>query len=292
MKHLLQGTGVALVTPFDQNQEVDYNGLANVIEHVVNGKVEYVVLLGTTGESVTLSNSEKNRILDFSIERINGRVPIVAGFGGNSTHSVIQSIQSRSFDGIDAILSVSPYYNKPTQEGIFEHYSMIANESPLPIILYNVPSRTSSNINASTTLRLAQHPNIMATKEASGDFTQVMDILKDKPDDFQVISGDDLTTLPLVALGVSGVISVIANAYPFEFSELTRHALNGDFKQAGNIHFSLMSLMKLIFEEGNPAGVKSVLNSMGVCEPHVRLPLVNASDSLTEKIQEQISLAL
>ena len=285
----LRGTGVALVTPFKANSEVDYNGLENVINHCINGGVEYLVSLGTTGESVNLDKDEKLAILEFTIKSAAGRVPIVAGFGGNSTHHVVSDIQKFHFKGVDAILSVSPYYNKPTQEGIFEHYKAIAKASPVPVILYNVPGRTASNIKADTTLKIANEiENVIGMKEASGDFNQCMQIVKNKPKDFLVVSGDDNITLGLMAYGFDGVISVVGQAFPRTFSEMVRHALTGDFANARKLHYELNDITDMLFAEGNPAGVKCALELQGICSGYVRLPLVGVSEELKKKLKAAI----
>ena len=292
MKINLKGTGVALVTPFNADKSVDYNSLSNLIDHVIsNGSgVEYVVSLGTTGESATLNDEEKNKILDFTIEKVNGRVPIVAGFGGNDTNHVIQAISKRNMKGIDAILSVSPYYNKPTQTGIYEHYKAIAQATDLPIILYNVPPRTSSNISADTTLKLANDfKNIVAIKEASGDLIQCMKIVREKPSDFWVISGEDLLTLPMIAFGMDGVISVIANVYPKDYAEMVRLALRGNFKEATELQFRLMDIVELLFVEGNPGGAKCALEILGVCQNVLRLPLVPVGEITYERLRKKIA---
>lgn len=289
MSQQFKGTGVALVTPFHSNGSIDFDGLEKLINYNIDGGVEYLVSLGTTGESATLSTEEKHQVLDFTVKVVEGRVPLVAGFGGNDTAALIESIKGYHFDGYSAILSASPYYNKPTQEGIYQHYKALAEIAPLPIILYNVPGRTSSNISASTTLRLARDfDNIIAIKEASGDFAQVSTILKKRPSDFLVISGDDAITLPLIALGCDGVISVIANAYPKIFSDLVRFSLASDFVSARREQNKLLELMSLIFVEGNPGGVKGVLHLMGICGDHVRLPLWPISSSLYEDLKEQV----
>lgn len=289
MSQQFKGTGVALVTPFHSNGSIDFDGLEKLINYNIEGGLEYLVSLGTTGESATLSTEEKHQVLDFTAKVVNGRVPLVAGFGGNDTAALIESIKGYHFEGYSAILSASPYYNKPTQEGIYQHYKALAEIAPLPIILYNVPGRTSSNISASTTLRLARDfDNIIAIKEASGDFAQVSTILKKRPSDFLVISGDDAITLPLIALGCDGVISVIANAYPKIFSDLVRFSLASDFVSARREQNKLLELMSLIFVEGNPGGVKGVLHLMGICGDHVRLPLWPISSSLYEDLKEQV----
>lgn len=284
----LRGTGVALVTPFTEKGEVNYNGLERLINHCIEGGVEYLVSLGTTGESVNLTKEEKLEVLNFTIEKNAGRVPVVAGFGGNSTHSLIKEIEQYHFKGVDAILSVSPYYNKPTQEGIYQHYKAVAAAAPRPVILYNVPGRTSSNMTAATTLRLAEVPNIIGMKEASGDFNQCMQIVKNKPKDFLVISGDDNITLGLVAYGLDGVISVVGQAFPKIFTEMVRQSLKGDFEKARELHYKLNDITDMLFAEGNPAGVKCALELLGVCESHLRLPLVGVSATLHAKMKSAI----
>ncbi len=284
----LRGTGVALVTPFTEKGEVNYKGLERLINHCIEGGVEYLVSLGTTGESVNLTKEEKLEVLNFTIEKNAGRVPVVAGFGGNSTHSLIKEIEQYHFKGVDAILSVSPYYNKPTQEGIYQHYKAVAAAAPRPVILYNVPGRTSSNMTAATTLRLAEVPNIIGMKEASGDFNQCMQIVKNKPKDFLVISGDDNITLGLVAYGLDGVISVVGQAFPKIFTEMVRQSLKGDFEKARQLHYKLNDITDMLFAEGNPAGVKCALELLGVCESHLRLPLVGVSATLHAKMKSAI----
>lgn len=284
----LQGTGVALVTPFTKTGNIDFNGLEKLIDHCINGGVEYLVSLGTTGESVNLDTVEKLDILQFTTEKTAGRVPVVAGFGGNSTRSVIYDIEQFHFKGIDAILSVSPYYNKPTQTGIIEHYKAVAAASPVPVILYNVPGRTSSNMQATTTLQLAEVENIIGMKEASGDFNQCMQIAKNKPKDFLLISGDDNITLGLMAYGFDGVISVVGQAFPKIFTEMVRQCLKANFTEAKALHYQLNNITDMLFAEGNPAGVKYALELLGVCEAHVRLPLVGISDTLKTKMKNAI----
>jgi 4-hydroxy-tetrahydrodipicolinate synthase len=288
----LQGTGVALVTPFSANGSINFKGLEKLIEHNINGGVEYLVSLGTTGESVTLSAEEKLEVLNFTIEKAAGRVPIVAGFGGNNTDYIIKNeIGKFHFKGVDAILSVSPAYNKPTQEGIYQHYKAIAAASPVPVILYNVPGRTSSNMKAETTLRIAHEvPNVIGMKEASGDFNQCMQIVKNKPKDFLVVSGDDNITLGLVAYGLDGVISVVGQAFPQIFSQMVRLALKGDFAAARTLHYQLNDITDMLFAEGNPGGVKYALQVLGICEAHLRLPLVDISDELKKKLHKAIEV--
>lgn len=284
----LRGTGVALVTPFTKTGEIDFNGLEKVIDHSIKGGVEYVVSLGTTGESVNLDKQEKLDILNFTIEKVAKRVPVVAGFGGNSTHQVIKDMEEFHFNGVDAILSVSPYYNKPTQEGIYQHYKAVAAAAPRPVILYNVPGRTSSNMLAATTLRLAEVDNIIGMKEASGDFNQCMQIAKNKPKDFLLVSGDDNITLGLLAYGLDGVISVVGQAFPAIFTEMVRQGLAGNFEEARKLHFQLNDITDMLFAEGNPAGVKYALELQNICSADVRLPLVGISDELKKKMKSAV----
>lgn len=284
-----RGTGVALVTPFLKNGQVDFAGLKQVINHVIKGKIEYVVSLGTTGETPVLTKQEKEEIVRFTVETVNKRVPVVVGIGGNSTQEVISTLESFDLRGVDAVLSVSPYYNKPNQRGLVQHYKAIANACALPMILYNVPGRTSSNISAETTLQLAEEvKNIIAVKEASGNLDQVMKIIKYKPKDFLVISGDDLITLPIIASGGNGVISVIANAFPKEFSEMTRQALAGNYAKAQSLHYRLDEFTRLIFADGNPAGVKCVLEMMKICSSYVRLPLVKVNSQVEKSLSDEL----
>jgi 4-hydroxy-tetrahydrodipicolinate synthase len=279
------GTGVAMVTPFDANGQVDYPALKNLINYLIDGGVEYLVSLGTTGESVTLSKDEKKKIWAYTAEVNNGRVNLVAGIAGNNTHEVVEEIKKFDSSGYDAILSASPNYNKPTQEGIYQHYKALAEASELPIILYNVPSRTGSNITAETTVRLAHDfKNIIGVKEASGNFDQLNQIMRDKPEDFLMISGDDPISLPMIALGGAGVISVVGNALPRQFSDMIRLCLEGDFKAAQKGHASFIDFTRMMFVEGSPAGVKTALKYLGICGDTVRLPLVQVSPKLAEKI--------
>jgi 4-hydroxy-tetrahydrodipicolinate synthase len=285
-----KGTGVALVTPFNAKGQIDYTGLEKLINFCVEGGVEYLVSLGTTGESVNLSKEEKHDILNFTIEKNAGRLPIVAGFGGNSTHQVIQDMEQFHFKGVDAILSVSPYYNKPTQEGIFQHYKAVAAAAPKPVILYNVPGRTSSNMTAATTLRIAHEvENVIGMKEASGDFGQCMQLVKNKPKDFLLISGDDNITMGLIAYGFDGVISVVGQAFPKIFTEMVRQSLQGNFAQARKLHYQLNDITDMLFAEGNPGGVKYALELQHVCEAHMRLPLVDISESLKAKMKAAVA---
>ncbi|MFT4544131.1 MAG: 4-hydroxy-tetrahydrodipicolinate synthase [Bacteroidia bacterium] len=281
----LKGTGVAMVTPFDVDGKVDFPALEKLTEYLVSGGVDYLVVMGTTGESVTLSKPEKEEVLDSVVQTADGRFPIVLGVGGNNTAEVCKQLNHLDKTGLTAVLSVSPSYNKPTQKGIYAHFEAVAEASPLPIILYNVPGRTASNMEASTTLKLAKDfENIVAIKEASGNLEQCMQIIKNRPDDFLVISGDDNLTLPLIACGADGVISVVANALPERFSQLISSGLSGDFSNARKLHYQLIDIVNLLFAEGNPAGVKCVLNELGICEENVRLPLVQISDKLRNEL--------
>jgi 4-hydroxy-tetrahydrodipicolinate synthase len=283
----MKGTGVALVTPFSEDYSIDYPSLAKIIEHCIEGGLEYLVVLGTTGEGPTLSKQEKAEVFTFVTKQVNGRIPLVAGIGGNDTAEVAQSMKDFNVDGYTAILSVSPYYNKPNQEGIYNHYMHLASVSPLPIIIYNVPGRTGMGISAATTLRLANaSQQFIAIKEASGNPEIFMDILKDKPAHFQVISGDDNLTVPFISMGMSGVISVIAQAYPSQFSDMVRFALAGNFTQAKALHFHLYELMKAIFSDGNPGGVKVLLEAMGLCKNIVRMPLAPVNKEVEQRLKK------
>lgn len=281
----LHGTGVALVTPFDENGEIDFASLKRLLVHTAKG-VDYFVVQGTTGESATLSKEEKRKVLNFVTQNNPRKLPVVYGIGGNSTASVLDEIQDTDFKHITAILSVSPYYNKPSQEGIVHHFHFVADASPVPVILYNVPGRTASNLNASTTLRLARHKNILGVKEASGNLEQCMKIAKEKPADFMLISGDDLLTLPIYSIGGVGVISVLANAFPVVFQKMKDYAFAGDYAKAQKELFKLVDINGPMYEEGNPVGVKQLLHEMGICGPNVRLPLVQASGALVRKIRD------
>ena len=283
--HKLKGTGIALVTPFTKKGKVDFYALSKLTEHLIRGKVDYLVALGTTGESVTLSKEEKKSVLECIIETTARRLPVVLGLGGNNTAELIDALSYFKLDDVTALLSVSPYYNRPTQQGIFEHYAQLAKHSAKPIILYNVPSRSGSNISASTTLKLASaFKNIIGVKEASGNMHQIMHIIGNKPADFMVISGDDALTLPILACGGVGVISVVGNAYPKEFSEMVRLALKGNYDQARKLHQKFLPLIDLVFEDGSPAGVKEFLSELGICDRFVRLPLVNVNKDVKKRI--------
>ncbi len=282
----LRGVGVAFITPFKEDESVDYEALIRLVDYQIQNNTDYLVVLGTTAETATLTEEEKTKIVETVINRVNGRIPIVLGVGGNNTRAVVDQLKNGNLEGIDAILSVVPYYNKPSQEGIYQHYKAIAEASKLPVILYNVPGRTAVNMTAETTLRLAnEFSNIVAIKEASGDMAQMDDIIKRKPDNFDVISGDDGITFPLITLGAIGVISVIGNAFPKEFSRMTRLALEGDYQSALTIHHSFSELFKLLFVDGNPAGVKSMLHMMGYIENKLRLPLVPTRITTFEQIR-------
>ncbi len=290
MNERFRGLGVALVTPFRTNGQIDYAGLEKLIDHQIMGGVDYVVSMGTTGESVTLTNAEKQELLAQTIGFVRNRVPVVLGVGGNNTAEVVETIGTFEMDGVDALLSVSPYYNKPTQEGIYQHYKAIAQVSLRPIILYNVPGRTGSNMAAETTIRLAKDfKNIIAIKEASANLDQMGRILKYKPKGFMLISGDDALTLPIIAMGGEGVISVVGNALPQEFSTLVRSALKGDLVTARCEHLRLIEVIDLLFAEGNPGGIKHVLKVLGICGDTMRLPLVNISEATGDRLYKALA---
>lgn len=289
MMNKFHGTGVALVTPFNTDGTVDYQGLKKLINHLVDGGIDYLVSLGTTGETATLSKDEKKKVWDFTAEINDGRLPLIAGIGGNDTSVIGETIKSFENNNYSAILSVSPYYSKPTQEGIYQHYKYLSELSDLPIMLYNVPGRTGSNMSPETTCRLAHDfKNIIATKEASGSFDQFNQIMRDKPEDFLLISGDDPIALPMISIGAVGVISVLGNALPKQLSDMVRLCLKGDFNSALPAHLSLLEITRLLFAEGNPAGVKAALKQLGICDDVVRLPLVKASESLNTLIATQL----
>jgi len=287
LKNALQGTGVALATPFKKNLEVDYNSLEKLIDHLIKSGVEYLVTLGTTGETPTLSKAEMIAIVNCTIDKVNARVPVVVGIGGNNTAQLLENLELIPLDKATAILSSSPNYNKPSQEGIFQHYKIFSEASPKPVILYNVPGRTGSNITAETTLRLAKEcENIAGIKEASGIMIQCMHILKNKPEDFLVVSGDDHLAFPLIACGMDGVISVAANCFPKDFSEMVRSLLSFDLVKAREYQYKLLPGMDLLFAENNPAGVKAFLSEMDMIENVLRLPLVPLSSQLHQKVKE------
>jgi 4-hydroxy-tetrahydrodipicolinate synthase len=282
----LKGMGVALITPFKEDESVDYDTLGKLVDYQLQNGTDYLVVLGTTAETPCLTEDEKSRIVEIVVAKVRRQIPIVLGVGGNCTHTLVKTLKTGNFEGVDAILSVVPYYNKPSQEGIYRHYQAIAEATNLPIVLYNVPGRTAVNMTAETTLRLARDfRNIIAVKEASGNITQMDDIIKNKPSDFNVISGDDGITFPLITLGAIGVISVIGNAFPREFSRMVRLALAGDYDGARTIHHSFTELFDLLFVDGNPAGVKSILHAMGYIENKLRLPLVPTRITTFEKIR-------
>ena len=285
MKNPFIGTGVALVTPFRKQTTIDFSKLEALINHIIASGVDYIVALGTTSEAATMTDTERHALQDFIIETVAGRCPIMLGMGGNNTLSLTDSLARTNFEGISAILSVAPYYNKPNQRGLIAHFRSVAEASPVPVVIYNVPGRTGVNISAETTLTLAKEcPNIIGIKEASGNIQQAMEILRNRPDGFRVISGDDAITCPLIAMGADGVISVIANAMPKETSDMVRFALKGDMKKALPLHYRLLPLMNAIFEEGNPTGIKALLEVQGMIYNVLRLPLVKASKTLTNKL--------
>ena len=281
-----KGLGVAMVTPFNADGSIDYLGLERLTNHLVDGGVNYLVVMGTTGENPTINNEEQQAILQKVKEANARRLPIVFGIGGNSTAAVVERLKSENLEGVDGILCVSPYYNKPSQEGIYQHYKAVSDATPLPVIMYNVPGRTGSLVSAETTLRIAQLPNIVCTKEASGSLDICMDVIRGAPEDFGVISGDDNYTMPYIAAGMQGVISVLGNAYPKEFSQMVNYALDGDFKNAKHLHYKLLPLMKAIFMDGNPGGVKYALNKLGICQNEFRLPVVPVNKTTEKSLDE------
>ena len=282
----IKGSGVALVTPFNYDNSIDYDGLENLINHVIKGGIDYLVIMGTTGESGSLSRTEKIEVINFCKKINDNRVPIVLGIGGNYTSQVISDINFFDLEGITAILSVSPYYNKPTQEGIYQHYKSISKACVLPIIIYNVPGRTSSNISAYTTIRLAREfKNIVAIKEASGDMSQIMTIIKEKPSSFVLLSGDDALTLPIIYMGGEGVISVVAQAFPKKFSSMVNFSLSDNKDAANKLHYQLYDFYAPLYDEGNPVGVKACLEHLGICKAAVRLPLVKASNIIFNRFK-------
>lgn len=283
----LIGTGVALVTPFKKDFSVDVEALKRIVNYQIDNGINYLVVLGTTGEPATLKKEEKELVIKTVIETNNGRLPLVLGVGGNNTAEVVEELKTRDLTGFSAVLSVSPYYNKPTQEGIYQHFKAIAQASPLPVILYNVPGRTASNVLPSTVLRLANDfKNVLGIKEAAGDIVQAMKLIQDKPKDFLVISGDDMVTLPMVLAGGAGVISVIAEGFPKQFSEMVRLGLERKVDEAYQLHYQLADSIDMIFEQGNPAGVKEIFKSLGLSENTVRLPLVNVNEDLAGRIDQ------
>jgi 4-hydroxy-tetrahydrodipicolinate synthase len=287
LREKFSGTGIAIVTPFNEDDSIDWKSFSNLIEFWIKGKVEYLVVLGTTGESATIHGKEKQEVFSFVAKQVAGRVPVVAGIGGNDTHELLEAFKNFDLTGFDAILSVSPYYNKPNQEGIFQHYKALDAATPLPIIMYNVPSRTGMNVTGETQVRIAKEcKNIFATKEASGDFAQINYIIKNKPADFMVISGDDPITLQMIAAGAVGLISVVANAFPNEYSDMVRLCLAGKFNEANPLHYKYLDIIASMFAEGSPSGVKAYLSEMGLCKNSVRLPVWPVSDKHLQKIKE------
>lgn len=286
----LRGMGVALITPFNEDESIDFPALSRMVDFILQNNADFLCVLGTTAETPTLTDEEKEQVKKFVIQRVNGRVPILLGVGSNNTRAVVESLKNDDFTGVDAILSVVPYYNKPSQEGIYQHYKAISEATDLPIVLYNVPGRTGVNMTAETTLRIARDfKNVIAIKEASGDITQMDEIIKNKPENFDVISGDDGITFPLITLGAVGVISVIGNAFPREFSRMTRLALQGDYEHALRIHHKFTELFKLLFVDGNPAGVKSILSVMGMIKNKLRLPLIPTRITTFEAIRKVLN---
>lgn len=289
MTHPFTGAGVALITPFNEDKSIDYSALDRLIENQISGGIDYLVVLGTTGETPALSDPEKIEIVRFVIEKNAGRLKIVVGMGSNNTLGLVHSIQNTDFDGVDAILSVTPYYSKPTQEGIFQHFKMIVEASPVPVIVYNVPSRTGVNMEADTTLRIAHlSEKVIAIKEASGDLAQFAKVINNAPSYFKVISGDDAITFPSIALGSIGVISVIANALPEKLSQVTYASLNGNMTLAGQLHLQLAEMLKLIFREGSPSGVKALMEMTGKAKNHLRLPLIPVSSATYSLIKDEL----
>lgn len=286
---LFHGTGVALVTPFNQDKSIDFQSLEKLVNYVTDNGVEYLVVLGTTAESATLNKDEKQQVINCIVNANRKRLPLVLGIGGNNTQEIVHAISTQNTQDFEAILSVSPYYNKPSQEGIYQHYKAIATSTDKKIILYNVPGRTATNVNSETTLRIAKDfPNIIAVKEAAPNFLQSTEIINDKPEKFLVLSGDDEFTVPMTLAGGKGVISVIGQGLPKEFSEMTRLALQGKNEEAYKIHYKINAITRLIYNEGNPTGIKALLALKGICKPYVRLPLVEATENLTQKIKAEL----
>lgn len=284
--HTFYGTGTALITPFKKDHSVDYEAFKNLLEFNISSGVDYLVVNGTTAESATTTKEEKAKLLEVALDVNNGRIPFMYGIGGNDTAEVLQRIGATNFKGIDSLLSVCPYYNKPSQAGVIEHYKAIAAKTPVPVLAYNVPGRTGINMSANTSIRLSEVPNIFGVKEASGDLVQALEIIKNTPKEFLVISGDDLLAVPTIAIGAVGAISVLSNTYPSKFSEMIKAAIQSRFQQATNILMTFTEMNPLMYEEGNPVGVKSLLEHLGICSTEVRLPLVKASESLKNRIAE------
>lgn len=286
----LKGMGVALITPFDSEKEIDYDALDRMVEHVLAGKADYIVVLGTTGETATLTAEERIIVRRYVQEKVAGRVPLIAGMGGNCTKALVEELEKADLSGYSAILSVAPFYNKPSQEGLYQHFEAVIEASPLPVVLYNVPGRTGVNISAETTLRLAgKYDKVIGIKEASGDFKQIEKIINHKPESFAVISGDDSLTYPLITLGAVGVISVVGNAFPKKFGKMVRLCLEGNYNDALPIHYKFSRLYDELFVDGNPAGVKSLLHEMGLIENELRLPLVPTRMETSEELRKILS---
>ena len=286
------GTGVALITPFNEDYSVDYKSLENIVEFTLANGANFLVALGTTSEAPTLTQEEKDNVLKTIIKVANGRCPIMLGMGGNNTMSLIESIKNQDFTGVDGILCVVPYYNKPNQRGMRTHFEAVADNSPVPVVLYNVPGRVGVNLQSATCVELAQHPNIIAVKEASGNFQQIMEILRDKPSDFDVLSGDDGITQPMMALGAKGVISVAANGYPDVFCPMVTSMLNNETESALKLHYKMLKMNNLIFADGNPAGIKALMAVRGLCKNVLRLPLVTANENVKTDIEKELTMML
>ena len=284
------GTGVALITPFNEDYSVDYKSLENIVEFTLSNGADFLVALGTTSEAPTLTQEKKNEVLKTIIRTANGRCPIMLGMGGNNTMSLVESMKNQDFTGVDGILCVVPYYNKPNQNGMKAHFKAVADNSPVPVVLYNVPGRVGVNLQSATCVELAQHPNIIAVKEASGNLQQIMEILRDKPSDFDVLSGDDGITQPMMALGAKGVISVAANGYPDVFCPMVTSMLNNDAETALSLHYKMLKMNNLIFADGNPAGIKALMASRGLCKNVLRLPLVPANEGVQNAIEEELKV--
>ena len=290
---LFTGTGVAIVTPFCNDRTVDFDALRRIVNHCIAGGVDYIVVLGTTGETVTLSDCEKKKAVKCVVDEVAGRVQVVVGHGGNNTADIVEKVKTSDFTGISGILSVAPYYNKPTQAGLIEHFKTVAAASPVPVIIYNVPARTGVNMTAETTLTLAHEiDNIVSVKEASGMMPQIMQIIKNRPENFSVVSGDDVMSLPLIAVGGQGVISVAANAFPREVATIIRNSLSNNFAEAQAAHYSMLEIFEALFIDGNPSGIKAALNILGLSQNVLRLPLVPATESTYKKIERLIELKM
>lgn len=284
---LLKGTGVALVTPFKQDESIDWDALKKIVHHCLDGGIDYLVIQGTTGESPAITPEEKEMMVEVIANEVNGKIPLVLGIGGNNTYHVEHLLQHTNLQRIDAVLSVCPYYNKPNQQGIINHYTRVADVSPKPVILYNVPGRTGVNMSVATQLELAKHPNIIATKEASGDLEQMMSIIQQKPDGFELISGDDSLTYPIMCIGGIGVTSVVAHLMPTHFSDMVNNCLAGNFEKARTQHYKSLGLCRAIFADGSPGGVKHLMNKMSLCSTKLRMPLANVNKSTEELLEKE-----